>query len=112
MVRASASGAIDFKACDHSRRWWTGARMKLRAVEEDLRLQVLSFVTERAIGLQGMHDLGWNPEKRQQYAIDAIMEFQAEAMPWFGPANAQNVVTEDQKLDAIAQWYLTYGYRA
>lgn len=85
--------------------------MKMRAVEDDLRLRVAELFAERAIAVQPMVDVQLDAEARQQYAIDAIMEFQAEAMPWFAVAKPQNDLSADQKLDQVAQWYLAYGVK-
>ncbi len=109
MVRASAVGAVDYTACDHTRRWWTGSRMKVRVVEQELHLRTRELMAYRAVGVQGMHDLGQKPDFRQKYAIEAIERFQHEAMPWFALEDEQNELTEDEKLDRIAQWYLVYG---
>jgi len=55
-----------------------------------------------------MTDLGQDAEFRQNYAIDAIERFQAEAMPWFGDPKKQNVQMRDS-LDPIVQWYLEFA---
>lgn len=108
MVRASALGCIDFKACDDTSRWWTGARLRLRAVDQELRLRVLELTAHRAIQVQSMPDLGQKPAYRQEFAIEAVEAFQDAAMPWFAAARKQNDMSEDAKLDAIALWYLEY----
>lgn len=108
MVRASDIGAIDFTACDQTLRWWTGCRIRLRDVERQLGLKVRELIAMRAIGVQGMADLGQTPDFRQSFAIDAIQEFQAEAMPWFGDPKVQNVQARDN-VDPLVQWYLEFA---
>ncbi len=109
MVRASAIGAIDFTACDDSALWWLGARMKLQAVEDDLYLRVMEAATHKALGVQGMPELGqnWDPAFRQQFAGDAVTRYQAEAMPWLGVAKVQN--DTNTSLDDVAMWYAVFG---
>ncbi len=107
MLQASASGAIDFKACDGTSRWWQGAFLKLRGVEHQLSLKVLELQALRATGVQGMLDLGQTAEYRQNYAIEAINRFQARALPWLGLPGKQNMTSDP--LDAIALWYAVFG---
>lgn len=107
MVYASVIGAVDFKACDGSARWWTGAHMKLRMVEDQLGLKVAELQTIRAIGVQAMTDLNPDADYRQKYAIKAVDGYTARSMPWFAAAIDQNVGTS--RLDAIAEWYAVFA---
>ncbi len=108
MVQAYVDGAIDYKAYDGSRRWWTSTMMVIRALEKRQKLKVLELSAHRAIGVQAMLDLNQTTEYRQQYAMDYIGRYEAEAMPWFGPPKSQNSLSSDP-LDAIARWYLMFG---
>jgi hypothetical protein len=107
MVHAATFGHINFGDCDGTARWWIGARMKLRAVEDELYLRTLALSTHRAIGVQAMTDLGQDTDWRQKYANEACDRYQKESMPWLGAAKAQN--DQNAALDDIAAWYAVFG---
>jgi len=107
MVHAATFGHVNFATCDGTARWWVGADLRLRAVEDSLYLRSAELRTHQAIGLQNMQDLGYDAEWRQKYAIEAVERFQRESMPWLGAAKAQN--DQNAALDDMALWYQVFG---
>ncbi len=108
MVEASASGAIDFTACDQSPKWWRGALLKCKALEDRLHREYHLAMAQRAFGVQGMHDLGQNAQERQEYALAALYRYRSVALPWNGAPEGQNKSSDP--IDAITAWYQVFGH--
>lgn len=95
MVRAAASGAIDYSKADpEDINWRIRHRLVLKEVKRQAEKEVLHAVHQHWLGYVGHGNLTADSyEKVSEYAGNAITEYENSVFPWLAAADAKATAT-------------------
>lgn len=94
LVRAAATGRLDFKECDFSRRWWLRCSFVANEIESEAIADLARDKLKVMLAI---------PEK-DGAAIDKLIDdLHSCRVPWIKMPKRQDKLSES---DSVAMWYL------